>query len=186
MVSLSNLFDEKTTEADVSQVEQSLKVKLPAEYREFLLSNNGAFVEPNVFEFDTEDGHNSSSLSWLYGLKNGDDDDVIEINRFREGRLPNRFLAIGTDPGGNAICISCKDDESFGKIYFWDHEKEADEDEGESPNSIGNTYLLAHSFLQFLNSLTESKGETSGKGEGSDGSRLKLLMEGKFRFDHKD
>lgn len=177
MVSLLSVFDNKITEAEITNLEKSFGIRLPAEYKEFLLANNGAYVKPNEFSFQTENGEDYSCLSWLYGIQKGDDDDVIEANRFRAGRFPDGFLAIGTDPGGNAICISCKDDGSFGKIYFWDHEREADEDEGESPDTVGNTHLIADSFLQFLNSLTQSEVDTSKAVKRSDGSRLKLLME---------
>ncbi|AHN25674.1 hypothetical protein GAPWK_1097 [Gilliamella apicola] len=38
------------------------------------------------------------------------------------------------------------------RIYFWDHELEADEDEGEIPN-MDNVYYINQSFTKFINDL---------------------------------
>ena len=45
-----------------------------------------------------------------------------------------------------------------GKIYFWDHEDELDEN-GCSRQDYGNVYLVANSLDEFLNNLYESEDE---------------------------
>ncbi len=73
----------------------------------------------------------------------------IEIYR---GRLPSRFIPIGADASGNALCISITGADR-GKIYFWTHEKEADPDKGESPDTVDNIMLVADSFDAFIAGL---------------------------------
>lgn len=66
-------------------------------------------------------------------------------------RIPDNFLPIGDDFGGNIICISIRGN-NFGKIYFWDHEE--DTYEGEYP-SYENVHLVADSFDGFVNLLQD-------------------------------
>ena len=67
-------------------------------------------------------------------------------------RMPKRLVPIASDSFGNQICIAVSGDDR-GSIFFWDHEKEADEGEGESPETIGNVTLIADSFSAFLDLL---------------------------------
>ena len=60
-------------------------------------------------------------------------------------------IPIADDPGGNAICLGMSGNER-GKVYFWDHEMEADE--GDEP-TFENVYLVAESFASFLKSLKD-------------------------------
>lgn len=55
------------------------------------------------------------------------------------------FLVIGDDVGGNLFCLDLKE-ESFGKIYFWDHEHLAAE---------SGLYLVANDFTSFVNGFRE-------------------------------
>ncbi|MBI2812410.1 MAG: hypothetical protein HYX67_16515, partial [Candidatus Melainabacteria bacterium] len=41
------------------------------------------------------------------------------------------------------------------KVYFWDHEREADPDQGQTPETAGNVHLIADSFSEFLDGLFE-------------------------------
>ena len=66
-------------------------------------------------------------------------------------RMPEELVPIAHDPGGNQICIAVAGPKT-GAVYFWDHEEEADDDE--TPG-YDNVYLIANSFNEFLNSLTE-------------------------------
>ncbi|OKP66385.1 hypothetical protein A3842_29585 [Paenibacillus sp. P3E] len=50
------------------------------------------------------------------------DEQGPDIVRIFEDRLPIGFVPIGSDPGGNVLCIGT-DDEFTGKIYFRDHQK---------------------------------------------------------------
>ncbi len=55
------------------------------------------------------------------------------------------------------ICLGIKG-KRRGKVYFWDHEDEFD-DNGEGRQDYGNVYLLANSLDEFLNKLHENTEE---------------------------
>ncbi|EKS0980396.1 SMI1/KNR4 family protein, partial [Escherichia coli] len=65
-------------------------------------------------------------------------------------RIPSEFFPIAHDAGGNLILMGPNSDDN--KIYFWDHEIEADE--GDMPD-MSNVYLISQSFSVFINSLYE-------------------------------
>ncbi len=72
------------------------------------------------------------------------------VNVFRD-RVPANLLPIARDPGGNLICLSIAGSDR-GKVYFWDHEEEAEE--GETPG-YDNVYFVADSFDDLLHNLSE-------------------------------
>ncbi len=140
------------TAADVVSFEKRNGISLPADYATFLARHNGGFPTPANFKFHgREDG---SELNSFFGIKSGDIDDLDKVQEVYKGRLPKAFLGIADDSGGNLICI-CLAGKDRGKIYFWDHEMEADESQGISPETAGNTTLIANSFDEFLNGIFE-------------------------------
>jgi hypothetical protein len=100
-------------------------------------------------------GYSESSVEWLYGIQEGGEFfNSFELHyRGSRGRMPPNIIPIGSDPGGNQICISVSGPDQ-GHVYFWDHEKEADPDDNEEPG-YDNLYFVAHSFSDFLNGLFE-------------------------------
>lgn len=136
-------------ETRLRQFEALIGAPLPADYRAFLLAHNGGKPNPSGFRFLKSDKtYSESSVAWLYGLQDGGEYfNSLEL-RYRgyKGRMPATILPIGSDQGGNQICISITD---VGHIYFWDHEREADLDEEENP-SYDNLYFIADSFSKFL------------------------------------
>lgn len=142
----------KIDDKELSDLETRLKMKLPNDYKKFLLQNNGGIPIPNVFDFIDGDGQNSNSLvHYFYAVYNDNGHDNLEnnYNFFKsERRIPSNILPIAEDPFGNMICISVSGDD-YGKVYFWDHELE-----GQS-ESYDNISLIASSFDEFINNLHE-------------------------------
>ena len=68
--------------------------------------------------------------------------------------MPQGYLPIGCDPGGNQICLVVKG-QNYGQVFFWDHEFEADD--GNEPTDDNLTFI-APDFDAFLKSLHESDG----------------------------
>ena len=136
------------SENEIRDVEQKFGIQFPEQYRQFLLQHNGGHPEPNVFAVpgDPIPGQ-SSMLEWFYCI---DSTDVNHIERmiltFRE-RMPSECIPIGCDPGGNQICLVISGDDA-GKIFYWDHEEEADEGD---PPTYRNMYLIADSFIDLIN-----------------------------------
>ena len=124
------------------KLESHIGRQLPAEFREFLLSKNGARPEPNIYEF----GNNSTAVERFLGISDKDADDLAAVNRMYEGRLPPDMIAIATAAGGNLICLHVKN----GAVYFWDHEREA---MGDEEPSLARMDHLAPSFTNFLEAL---------------------------------
>lgn len=56
-------------------------------------------------------------------------------------------FSIGTDPFGNHFIMSVHP-ESYGQIYFWDHEEEPKTQDG---HFTKNCYFVANSFSEFVN-----------------------------------
>lgn len=71
--------------------------------------------------------------------------DLIEIasRPVYDGDAPRCLLLIGDDLFGNAYCLDLRP-ESFGKVYFWDHEHVREET---------GLYLVAHDFESFVKQL---------------------------------
>ena len=148
IISLS--FDIEETE--IIEFEKRNGISIPEEYRAFLLDNNVFFVEPSNFFLMHVSNINTSdrpddTLSYFLGFADDENepkklDWALEIYK---GRIPDNYLPIGYDLGGNVICIGLNGDKK-GKIYFWWHEGEEGED---------NLLCLADDFTSFINSFAE-------------------------------
>lgn len=93
---------------------------LPDDYKEFLQKYGGTYI--------TRDGrflseYSSTSYSAMfYGLTNDQDSLKENIADYLE-RMPSSIIPFADADGGDKLCIGVKGD-AFGKIYFWNHEKE--------------------------------------------------------------
>jgi hypothetical protein len=140
-------------ELDIRIIEDRVGYSLPKEYRSHLLVNNGGKCKPDVFTFMEGNKLSKSKIDWFLAIYDGKYDNLlkyIDIYKFEQKRIPEYFIPIAHDPGGNLICISCSCSD-YGYIYFWDHEKE-------TPNNwedcSTNIYLIANSFDNFIANLT--------------------------------
>ncbi len=132
--------------------EQFFNFKFPREYREFLLRNNGGIAKKKIFLFK-EDLTNGSILDKLFGFTPKQYENILVYFRNYKDRVPPNTFPIGYDPGGNLVLISVKGTDR-GKVYFWDHEMEADTERGEIAD-YSNLTLVADSFNEFINSLKD-------------------------------
>jgi len=132
----------------LTQFERRLGCTLPAEYRRFLIDHNGGKPLPCDFRISADQGENS--LHHVYGLHDGPIYLSLEeaFNTYK-GRMPKTMIPFADDPTGNAICLGVGGDD-LGKVFFWDHELEAEE--VDQP-FYGNTSVIADSFGTFLNGL---------------------------------
>ncbi len=136
---------------EIEKFEDFFSISLPPRYKKFLEQNNGGIPTPDCFDFYDES--DSSILDYFFGinLKENYCDLGYNFNVFKN-RIPCDLFPIASDPGGNIILIGLSGDES-GKIYFWDHEFEAD---GYAPD-MSNVHLIAPNLDTFLNNLYEFK-----------------------------
>lgn len=134
--------NEKITVDEVREFESKYVLKLPGQYIDFLLKYNGGYPEASTFKISDQEGE--SVVNKFYGI--GDmKGNLAKVFEVLDGELPQGFISIGNDPGGNEICIGISE-EYFGKIYFWIHDMESDEE-------MGNMFFLANSFNDFFDNL---------------------------------
>jgi len=136
--------------ADLASLEQRLRIKLPDDYRAFLLRHNGGVPERAGFRFkDDPDPDSGSMVNRFLAVYDGRYDNfeqTFQTFKGREPRLPAELVPIARDPGGNVICIATAGPNT-GAVYFWDHERE-----GNRP-SYDNIHLIANNFEEFLEGL---------------------------------
>jgi hypothetical protein len=145
-----NSQDVTVTRKDISSFEEKLKISLPISYKNYLLRCNGGNPDDGTYSMSENiDGDEEfSGIDWFYSISNDYTTSLEKnINTFY-GRVPYDMIPIGEDGGGNQICLGISG-ERYGKVYFWDHDWESDEDEP----WYENVYLIANSFEDFINKL---------------------------------
>ena len=139
------------TEDDVRAYEVRAGSSLPTEYRDFLLHCNGGVPSPQ--QVDIPKTPHSVLIGYLYGiLPNRSRGDLeYETDRMSEN-LPDGFIAIGHDPGGNSFLLATQG-EGRGRVYFWDKRGLLSIKEGS-----GNTFWLADNISDLIQSVYAAKG----------------------------
>ena len=142
----SNQFG-KLDVADLEKFEKVNDIRLPEEYRNFLIEHNGGRPEPNTVPLGT----GATDVHYLYGMHEA----ASWANFFYHldvyfGRIPNFYMPIGNDSFGNLFIMSLRDD-NFGYVAFWSHEDELKE--GDAGEYFENVFHLYSSFTDFVNSL---------------------------------
>lgn len=113
----------------IESFERKFAIKIPEDYKEYLLNFNGAKPINNICPLNDNDGE--TSIHHMYGLHNIE---YCSIN------VKNRELFFADDSFGNHFFIDLKQTEQYGCIYFVDHE-------------TGKTTLINQSFDKFIASL---------------------------------
>lgn len=137
----------KLSEKDLQELEATLQVTLPQDYREFLKqANGGVFVDPIAFN-PIEGKRTLPYLGSFYAWG----DQVWRSRRIRrevydDPNLPNDVILFAHLSGGGLLGIDVSKD-TFGKVYGL-----FKQDEPES-------YLVAHSFREFWHNLTIDENE---------------------------
>lgn len=135
-------------ESELAAAEQQLGVKLPDDYRRFMLQHNGGQPEPDGFAIQWRPGQKAaaaaatSMVSWFFMVYGGRHENLLRMNQitFRD-RLPKGTVAIGRDPGSNLLLLRCDDSPQRGELLYWLMEMEAGGD------NVGH---VAASFDEFL------------------------------------
>lgn len=146
----------KLTMADIENIEATLKVKLPKDYKAFLLKYNGghpikdAYPIIEIFDFNRygwgESAVYDCGISWFYSIYDGEYNNFVQENKYKIDRyIPDELIIIGCSSGGDEICIGVEEN-NFGKVYYWGHDWER----GEGCLSF---VLVANNFPDFINSL---------------------------------
>lgn len=132
--------------ATLDAVESGLGIELPADYREFLLSSNGAYPERNTFTLTGGRQFIHGHADCLFGIQSGHADDLVAAQKKAE--LPAHHIAVGRDEEGRIICIDCGPGESYGTVYF--HYPKGDDASERPPHDL---YRAGDSFSDFLSTF---------------------------------
>jgi SMI1 / KNR4 family (SUKH-1) len=144
---------------NLAAFERAIGSRLPKDYRQFLIACNGGYVGGRYwYRGLTSDGKTSEArVHHVGGLQ---DEWCVSLESHRDcyqrgdpPRIPLALVWIMDDPFGNAICLGLKGSHR-GRVYFWDHEGEPDEEEWDGTvETAGNIRLLANSFTEFVAGL---------------------------------
>lgn len=150
-VSFENSFRSVSLE-EVELYENELNVRLPEDYKRFVLKNNGG--KPVARRFKTKDGKHISSLMLFFPLTEDIEPNIISI--FKEfnknSKIPANLLVIGEDPIKNKICLSFSGSDD-GAVYYWSLDMEDILEEDYIP-SYTNFSLISSSFTEFVQNLS--------------------------------
>jgi len=141
----------------IRNFEETSNLILPDEYKYFLENygecnfENDAIYEP-VMLTPSMDPDNFQDISFFYGV--GTDNDLSRMLKVYIQRIPQDYVPIAELPGGDQLCMDVGINSSnYGKVYLWDHENECN-------GGIENTYLVANSFSDFIDSFKEGNSKT--------------------------
>jgi len=126
----------KIDEKDLENVEISLGVKFPADFKNVILENNGASPEKMIF--DTKDSKERIA-EYLLSFSKNDKDYIIDSYNYIMDRLDKKLVPIIKDPFGNYICFDFSKEDTQ-DLYFWNHENDTLE-------------YISKTFTQFLDKL---------------------------------
>lgn len=137
---------------------------LPSDYRSFLVECNGGHVGGALwFLGPTPAGAQADAgVNHIGGFRHESYFSLEEARCTYRGRIPQSLIWIMDDPFGNAICLGISGNER-GKVYFWDHEMEPDDDWDGRLETAGNVQLIADSFTEFVAGLAPNDDETMEK-----------------------
>jgi CDP-glycerol glycerophosphotransferase (TagB/SpsB family) len=154
-------WTKKLSDDDLNQFESKHNIKLPLDYRQFILQHNGCYIRNSKnLSFSNQrlysylkDNTQSVKLIYFYSLDANSPEGkqriytIPENKRYKNGRLLEETLPIAKDEGDNEIVINLKKGPEYGNIYFWDHEFE------EEKPTANNMTILTYSFTSLLESL---------------------------------
>jgi hypothetical protein len=136
------------TETELSLFESALKVKLPEDYRQFLLTHNGGSPRPSCFRVNIDGFESITAIERILCLDPEERYSLQKYLNIYKNRIPSNLLPIATELSVDLICLSVSGDD-YGTIYLWDHNWEVTE----SKPDYSNVHYLAASFSKLLDML---------------------------------
>ncbi|MFB8091748.1 SMI1/KNR4 family protein [Bacillus velezensis] len=141
--------NEQESKRRIKAFENELNINLDEVYKEFVIRYGGSTIQADNVLFPSLEenpvaSNNHLRLGLFYGFGVDDADfDVISMTVTYEEQMPDWIIPIADGDGGDQVCLGVKG-EATGKVYFWDHEL---------TNGVKDTFLVANSFSDFIQSL---------------------------------
>jgi len=131
-------------EPDLAEFEAEIHVRLPEQYRSFLLAHNGGNFPVEVANSSDSRDLSRTAVRDLYGLLTGDAYDLALTYRITKGDIPAGLLPIGSDLCNYHVCIKLDGDD---RGSIWSHVGD------DVPSNVAGWARVAVSFLHFVDSL---------------------------------
>ncbi|MEG4319219.1 MULTISPECIES: SMI1/KNR4 family protein [unclassified Microcoleus] len=144
----NNGISQANSEKDLSSLADYLGIRLPDDYKSFLLSHNGGVPTPSNFPL-LNHPENILPIQVFFGIETLIVSVSITWNfQAYKDRIPDKFLPIGCSDFGDLICLVFSEDD-YGCVMFWDLTGERGKD------NVDNVYRICDSFSKFLDILTD-------------------------------
>jgi hypothetical protein len=134
-------------DADIDRIESHFGIKLPQDYRTFLLRYNGGRPTPAAFPIRGLANNLFGGIHFFFGIEGPFECYDLDSNFDTfAGRMPANLLPIACTGCGDMVCLSLFGEDA-GAVLFWDHEAE------HSPPTYANVYKIASSFSDFITGI---------------------------------
>lgn len=158
-------YGPRGSEVEIFAIEEKLGVRLPEDYRDFLLEVNGGYPArsgADAVRFQIHWRNQPWAASFPYAsldcLYTSSSVPEMSLARIRDdklwsqirGTVPRDTIPIGRDRSSNAILLGIKG-ENRGKVFFWVNDYASTDDDAEP--TYDNVGFIANSFSEFLESL---------------------------------
>jgi len=151
--------DEPVSEDYAKKIGDDLGFNFPKDYISCVAINNGANVEPDLFNV----GKREKVFGTLLSYDKDNDEFIVDVYNSYRNTLPNGVVPFAFDPAGNLICFDYKDHEGNPIVVFWEHENAGEkemimreegltEDQAEK-RARENVFYVAATFTEFLDKL---------------------------------
>jgi len=102
-------------------VESRMGIRLPMEYRGFLLRSNGGKPRPGYVHIQNMPNNPIANVVDFFGINMPEEIDDVEWNYdHRPDQLPDGWIPIGrTESGDMLVLVTCRD--IIGTIWLWDY-----------------------------------------------------------------
>ncbi|MFP3809573.1 SMI1/KNR4 family protein [Bacillus sp. SIMBA_005] len=130
----------KISEKDIMKTEKKLGVKLPQEYKNLVLEQNGGYLECNAFPTDKPTSWAEDHIQFDHLLGIGKKEGILESDYLiKEWELPKDIILISGD-GHSWVALDYRNTTENPPVHFFDLEMEED-------------FKLADSFNEFISKL---------------------------------
>lgn len=121
---------------DISNIENTLGIKLPKDYIDCVILNNAGYPDKNIFDIYEEKG---KVFEYLLGISKDDEDNILDVYSTCKNFLPKGIIPFARDGFGNYICFNYSDKDKY-KIIFYCNENE-------------KMYFISNTFTELINKL---------------------------------
>ncbi|MCW4680088.1 SMI1/KNR4 family protein [Bacillus pumilus] len=130
----------KISEKDILKTEKKLGVKLPQEYKNLVLEQNGGYLECNAFPTDRPTSWAEDHIQFDHLLGIGKKEGILESDYLiKEWELPKDIILISGD-GHSWVALDYRNTTENPPVHFFDLEMEED-------------FKIADSFNEFISKL---------------------------------